>query len=757
MNTKNETTVFFLRYLHLFLLGLAGSISSLALLVIHRFDATRLNSFGPTAKLYFAGLKNGLTISTAILLFSFFVALFFQKQIQRTFERLTAQYGTSSESKKNIFILILCIVFAFASHFGDVVNGYFNQDDFMVIAVNRTVAFPHSIFIPHGNDHMMPIFMAEIGGLDALFRQNPIPYNLFFFTLFALIPFFIFLSFKKLGIGIQGFLVFLIIFTGATGWATMMPGFYIMTVYPQTIFFFSIALFSYLSWQENKEKKYLFVFAISMISALLIDIAGIWVIPVMIIMMMYQHWSRYDSFGIKMRNIREFFIENKKPLVVFFGVLIAFILCFIYVFFVIQPNSFLSVLDGGNGGIAPDKTSSWKLIPLTKNFLSLFASGVSLSLFIPKIQVILSHPAVKNTAEIYWPFIEMIILFVNVFVFWFAIKYAKVKEKKMILALSGIMFVGIIMVIVARPDYSIIPNFDYRYAGTAFFAYCFFLALGASIFFQTKKELATRIIVPIVIIIFSAQQAFGLESLRTQEESKMRKIAVEQLNKTLISELDAISKEKKDGNLVVPNLSGVRIFEKTMAGFPLSYYVLFFNRKTPMTLVQSPEIQQDGYTKTVVSVSNLRASTSPEFVTALKKSEVLRQYYFSSAIMSRKIITENSSSTIISNKEKEILFRRKEIDPKLAHTAGFILSTDDIEGNLELSFTFKNDFDWKEPAGKIKIDDFTPYEIKNGKRIYRVETDLLQLYSYALSEKISNLILFVPNTKNASVSGIVFK
>jgi hypothetical protein len=752
MNKKNTFGAFLAQNLHLVILGIFGTASLSALLVITKLGSSRIDAFGPTAKLYFDGIKNGLTISTGILLFSFAVALFFGKYAVKIKKRWQSFYFSLTEHKKNFLILALCFLFAFLSHSGSVMNGYFDMDDFMVFGVNRTVPLSQSIFIPHGNDHTMPLFRAEMYTLDFFFGQNPVPYNIFIFILFALIPFFTYLSFKKLGIGLTGFLVFLVIFSGATGWNEMMPGFYIMSIYPQTLFFFSVALWSYLAWKETPEKKYLFAFVFGMLGALAIDISGIWTLPCMALAILGISYMKTGAFALQKKQVANFFSENRIFLLTFLGVIFIFCAFFIYSFFVVQPNTFLSVL-GGDGTASPnEKQTNWQLIPLARNFLSLTVNGVFLSLFTPKIARILAHPAVKESAQTFWPVVEIIALFGNVCLLWMAMKYAEIKEKKLILIFLGIMSVGTLMVIFARPNHEIIPDFDYRYAGVAFYAYCIFLSVGASLLLKRKKEYALKIIIPAIIIIFSAQQAFGFHSFRTTEESKMRREAITKINSELLSEFDTLSKTKKDGPLTIPNLGGSRLFVQTMGGFPLSYYVLFFNRQTSLQLIQSPEMGGADITGIVTPVSNLRASTSPEFIEALKKSEIFRKYFFSPSSIDAIAPPFFSSVT-----EKETLIREKAFSPEKLNTVDFTLYTDNTEGNLSLRFFFKNDFDANFALVKIKIDEYTPYEIENGKRKYHVNINLLGTYAFALSEKISHLTLSVPDTKNAYVENIVLR
>jgi hypothetical protein len=753
-----KKNTFIERHLHLFILGIASATSLGALVLLSRFNTAQLNAFGPTAKLYFSSIKNGLTVSTIILLCSFAIVLLFSKHLNRLQIRLKYFYRAASDTKKNLLVLAICLVFAFATHAGNIVNGYFNMDDFEVISVNRTVPFFQSLFIPHGNDHSLPLFRAEMRTLDALFGQNQIPYNLFIFLMFALVPFFTYLSFRILGIGIKSFAVFLILFTSATGWNDLVPGFYIMSIYLQEIFFFSAALWAYLAWERSKEKKYILIFAISMVGALTIDISGIWTLPAIILVLASVSYMKNNAFKVGKKYLTDFFEGNRVPLVIIIEIILAFAIFLIITFFVIQPDTFLSVLNGeGTTSDTATREESWKLIPLTENFFSLFASGVSLSLIAPKMAQILAHPAIKEKSETIWLLLKIIILLGNALLLWFTVKHAEMREKKLIILFLGIMSITILMVIIARPNHDTINDFDYRYAGAAFYAYCIFLALSASIFLKTKKEYALKIIVPMVIVIFSAQQAFSFQSVRISEEAKMRKEAIQNLNTNLLSEIDRVSKEKKDGPLIIPNLNGGHIFEQTLAGFTLSYYVLFFNRHMPVELIQSPEMSQDNRTHTVTSVSNLRASTSPEFIEALKKSEIIRSYYFSPATMSYKFTAGSSSAVLLLNTKKEVLIQEKGLDPEKIHTVNFVLITDNTPGNLELAFSFKNDFMWEGATGKIRVDDFTPYEIKDGKRVYRIETDLLQLYAYALSDKVSNLTLSVPETKNAFISDVTLK
>lgn len=751
-----------MRNIHLVILGGAAIVSGLALAVIARFDISALNAFGPVARIYFGGIKNGLIVSTAILFLCFIFFLFAESYFDKVLSQVRYFYASISNRKKNILILSICLIFSFASHAGNITNGYFNMDDFVVVGMNNSLPFSQSVITPYGNDHLIPLFKAEMKALGALFGQNPVPHNVFIFIMFALIPFFTYLTLKKLGIGIQSFFVFLILFSGATSWADMLTGFNIMSIYPQTILFFSVASWAYLAWAESKEKKYMAFFAASILCAVTIDTSGIWVIPALLLFMATVAYLKTDTLKIGKKYLWNLFKENKIPFCIV-AILIFILALFFYISFVlIQPNTFLSTLSGDSTEtdasiLLKYKKENWRLIPLTSNFLSFFENGVSLSMFAPNIVKILVHPAMKNKVAPSWPVVEMILLFGNAILFWFALKYASNKEKKLMILLLAIMTMTIAMVIVARPIHEIIPDFDYRYTGVPYYFYSLFMAICASMLMRTKKDYAVKVILSAVIVVFAGQQALSFYAVRLKEEAKLRREAVVRLNASLLAELDALQ-HKKNAPLVIPNLSGGHIFQP-MPGLMLSHFLLFFNTKAPITLIKNSQIPVDTWNHFIGDVSSLRSETSQEFKEALKKPSAIRSYYASPSLMTYKNSDSpgNPTQSAIPNGEKEVIIQHEKFDPEKIHVLGFSLSTDNTPGNLELSFSFKNDFNVDGAAGKIRIDDYTPYLLKDGRRVYAIESDLLQLYTFSLSEKISDLTLSVPETKSAFVHGIYFR
>jgi len=753
-NYCHKAYSFISKNIDLLILGVSSIVSATALSIIFSFGDLQLNAFGPTALMYLDGIKKGLIVSTSILFISFITLFFFKTQTKNIITKLKNWFEPLTTTKKGLAILGVCIIFTFSVHGRNVLNGYFNMDDFEIMTIIHTNTLGESLLIPHGNDHMMPLFMTEIKILDTFFGQNPIPYNLFVFILFALIPFFVYLIFQKLDIDLPSFFVFLILFGGATGWADILSGFNIMSVYMQTILFFSIALWSYLAWFQTRKNKYLIFLGLSTLFAITVDLPGIWVLPLIPLWMFFVYWTKQGSFK---KNLMEFIKINKKPLLVVLGAIFIFIILFVITFVILRPNIFLSTLNGDCLSVENERAVSWRPYPLVKNFLSLFASGVSLTTFAPNIVRFLSHPVLYEKAKKLWPFVEIIIMIANLLLLRLFFKYAKKREKKFAFFLLSIILISLTTVIIARPNHSIISvDFDYRYAGPAFYAYILFLSVGANMFIKANKKLALKIIVPVVIILFSAQQALSFQATRLREEAKLRKISISEFEKSLLIELDTLGKDNP--SLIIPNLSGEHIL-KIMPGFTLADYVLFFNNKSPAQLIQNIYMPPDAKTGIVETVSSIRASTSPAFKKALVTHPFIKKYYSSPILLRLKTFEQKNplSRPVTLNENREIVIKNDTFDPEQLNTLGFSLYTDNSNGNLELLLTFKNEFNGEEETQKIRIDDFTHYSVENNTRVHYIETNLLQIHTYSLSNTVSNIKLYIPETKKAIIKDLYFK
>ncbi|MDO8604222.1 MAG: hypothetical protein Q7K40_02360 [bacterium] len=97
-----STESFFARYIHLFLLGGALIFSFLALVAVLKFDNSQLKAFGPTARVYFDGMKSGLFTATTILFIAFISSLILRKYLEKTENYLKFLFSSFSTIKKMV-------------------------------------------------------------------------------------------------------------------------------------------------------------------------------------------------------------------------------------------------------------------------------------------------------------------------------------------------------------------------------------------------------------------------------------------------------------------------------------------------------------------------------------------------------------------------------------------------------------------------------------------------------------------------------
>src|SRR5258706_11160663 len=110
-----ESTGFVFKNLHKIILASSFLLSLFSLVILYKFGAEKVTSFGPKAKTYFIGIKIGLIYSTLILFISLIFSLFFEKYLIGTFLKIESSYNLLENGWKNLLILVFCFVFLFVS------------------------------------------------------------------------------------------------------------------------------------------------------------------------------------------------------------------------------------------------------------------------------------------------------------------------------------------------------------------------------------------------------------------------------------------------------------------------------------------------------------------------------------------------------------------------------------------------------------------------------------------------------------------
>jgi hypothetical protein len=736
---------FLIRHLESILLGTLALISGAAFFVLSSIDTVRLDSFGPTARIYFEGTAQGLLIGFIILAVSCIACVMLRIRLPILLAKTELWFNSLSSKKENLLILAIALAVTFISHAGNITSGYFAVDDLLVGGLNNKVPFSEAILTPYANDHLFPLFRTEmyLAGDSAVFM------SVLVFLSIALVPYLMYFVLKRWKISTLGRMAFIFLYAGIAMWADHITGYYAMSLYPQIIFFFSVALLSLLKWKETRKTVYAILFALSVMCSIAIDIAGIWSILALFIFIVYDNYSQKTGFSIDRPFFRGF-ASYKTPLAILVSISIFYAAFFYLSFSIIQPNTFLVSLSAEVPAqvTSNDREENWKPIPLITNYFNFIANGVTLPLVFPHAPKLLAHPAFIHLVAPYWNFVEALLIIGNLALVWAIWKHADPEERKRIIFLFIAFSLCAAMTILARPNHSSIPDYDFRYAGSAFFFYLVILSIGASIYTRNRGIKAITITTTLIIILFSLQQIFGFHEFRLKNESQARKADMIRLKETLFPEL-----VKLGSGATIPNLRGSSISE-IMPGPTLAHYLLFYYVKNAPRLVEATPSEGSIWTGLVEEVSSVKDKTSDEFIVALKNSPALQSYYANSGRI--EYTTATSGARESHSGSQEIIIRRSPFDPKSEHILHLTLLTDHVPGTFDLVLSFDTDIEIRGEA-RIRIDDYTPFSIVEGKRVYSIQADLSEIVLYDLSSAVSNLRVVAPQKKNAQILSVTLK
>jgi hypothetical protein len=731
---------------HIVVLGLSAIIFVITTVILFLFNTERLSVFGPLATLYFNGLRDGFLESAVFLVILFTVLIFCERQIGQWVKKVAIAFERATSTKKAVLVLLASFIIAFAIHSTNVLNGYFLNDDFEVVGVNRLYSVSDSLTVPHG-DHTIPLFRLEMNTLLDLFGQNPLPFNFFVFFAFALVPFFTYLIFRRLGLGMLSFIAFFIIYVGATSWADILTGYYDISTYLQISFFCTVSIWGYIGWKQSGIDMYLLAYAFGVLAALFIDLPGIWVYPVLLLLtFVFFTFQGKNTTDIALRYIQ----ENKKPLLILAVIGILFAVFMAYNFQASGSKTFVNTTD--------DSKSSF--IRYSGNMMKFYSTTLTQALLIPNVVKIVGHPSIIEKVRPVWLVLDIILFFMSIYTIVYIYRHADARRKRFIVWILLSLFILLTLIVVKRPINDFVFDADFKYGAMPYYFYSILIVLFLTTLVERNK-ISVPMCMVLLALIFSTQNALGFEAIKKSEEGKARRIAVESFGQSFFGELEKIH---GDLPLAIPNLAGNFIYREIAAS--LADYVLFFNVRSHIKLLENSAMRPDTKTKTVTRVQSLRAATDKAFIEALKKSETLRSYYFYPVRMSHETYSNGATSTksftqapVISKYAGHdfITLQSFVVDPEENHIVTIEFETTDIPGNLELSFYFNNDFGVTDRAGYIKVDDSIGYIRDNGKRYYHLTTDLLQLYSYSLSTTVSNIRLLVPEKKDIKIIHVDIK
>ena len=644
-------------------------------------------------------------------------------------------------------IVVVGVLFFITLNYKEIYNGFFLWDDFGYIPNNLNL---NHILIPQSDRAYL--FRLEMSILYYMFGFFSLPYNIFVVIIFIGIIIFSIEILKKFQIGIIGILTFLVLFIGFAQWRSYLSGFYVISIYLQSILFFLISCWLYLQW-EIKPRKFLLLFLfISLCCAVLIDIAGIWTIPYWLLFTFIYHLHKNKKVSVLA------YIKGNIPiLIIFLSSTIIIIGFYSFIYFVLYPNSFLT----------SEVAYGYSIMDYIK-FIYAFIGGTFLTIFINNEYFRLLEISFNQIPLYVALFVSFSILSAIL------IKYFKNVEKYSIhiyvLYFLFLLFGISLLIVYGRPP---IPDrilrIDARYVGMPVIILMLIISIIIDSFYKKILVIERRfrfmngfILVSILYILNQQILSYLFyrfsPSISTPAVSSaiIRKQYWNDLRVNLVNRLDSLGKVYHR-QINIPNLDGSYI-NSMNTDFSSADLSFFYNHqigtRSNIKFIGNNQMNKG---LNVSKVNSLYKSTNTKFFELLRSKNFANFYFFPVTL---KVDTSFSTFHLKSNVNlitgKMPIFlkqgdkftlktNKNSWNPEQYHYLELVLILPQNNIPIEMNILFNNDFNQKGSLGKVKIDfpnwcDYNLINLKNS-FTYKIRIDLLQIYAYSLSKAVGNISL----------------
>lgn len=660
-----------------------------------------LTGLGPASYAYLGYLRHSLAVTAIVALISSVILGILRNS--DIWQRISTWYSSAVPHKKAWIVLALCFSFLFILNFHSIWNGYFNYDDFEVVSVDQAHPLAELVFMPNG-DHALPLFRIEVRALLNIFGARALPFNMFVFLISGLVPFFSYFLLKRLGFSDREFFLFLILYSGTMLWGEILTGYYILSVYIQSSLFCVLALLSYLKWRESRRSLNLVALGLFGLLAVTVDIAGAWALPVIGMFIVCRSWIENGSVCATI----------KKDLAPILSVIIAGMLFAAYIFYayhILRTGTFVETSHAG--------------AKILKDFFLTWNVGLTSSLVAPYFPLLLLQPAFFAKIATVWNAFIGLLFFAQIGLFSLAFKRADRERRIMLSCFLAATALCVLLVALARPTTGPIDIFPFKLTAMAYFWYCISLVSAyAAISRRNNNGFMPRVGIWLLILVFIAcQSVFSFFNQKTVTDAVERRAAVEHLG-ALAGAIERIPGE----NLSIPDLSGMYIYEP-LSGYDLTKYLPFIALPQRVRIIDSGE------------------RPSAAFITALKSDTDLRSFYLKPVTI---YPTAPSNGTrdfgpLLAVKGTYRIHIKKSAD-RIA------LKVVTSAPRFSIDLRAQNDFNATGTLAAIMIDQFIPYTVENGKKVYTISIRPADIYAISLSNGAADVQLAFDGKSDYAVS-----
>jgi hypothetical protein len=695
------------------LLGLGSLFAGTAAYIAQRITTP----LSPLQTFYVEGFSRTLEEASLFLfvlgagLALYHYSLDFRRVVENLLTRTNKYLHTCSLSHYSIISFGASAALLFALNATGIINGTFMIDDYKMypIAVEKSVG---ELFFTPINDHVIPLFWLELKALFFFIGTTPPPLN---FPLYAAAVAAIggaAILLRLLKFGPSTLFILLGTFASTSVVSHQLYGFYAVAPYFQVLAVLIFSLISFVLSQELRHLRWMYatLSLILLAASLLLESGAIWTPGAYILFIYVYHVIRSSSW-----DPRSFL---KKYVALVSAASVIGLTYAVYLF--ILPH------------YTTESFYGFERLPISLTTVlelyHVFTAGVILSLFAPRLGLIVSQPSFASLIVLWH--LGMAVLFFGIAILaLYAIRNGTERARTLVPYFILMALGTSLLVAIARPSSN--PAAFYRDQNILF--PLFFLTLALAVFAHewvreaadnTRRRARGMVVLFFVILIFVSQHVFSFYKDQYAGDGTFNQALVTRMRETLVPAFNELSSVSPP--LIAPTL-GDRFLGNSFHQLPdLSAFSTFVGIRDVTWLP--------------LGRGSYRASTSPAFIKAMQEDSRIRTWYLVPGEVQETCFDDPFGKDVQSFTSQEVILLADSLNPSDRHLLYFDLEASNAPEKIFLDISFNNDFNASGTRAHIRIDQYTK-SIDSGTRRYACVVDLNEIPAFGLSETIENLML----------------
>ncbi|MEQ1899086.1 MAG: hypothetical protein ABL971_17105 [Vicinamibacterales bacterium] len=630
--------------------------------------------------------------------------------------RFAGWCGALSTGARTWLTCLVCVLAVSVIHGRALASGFFFADDFEIQANNWVTPLHESLFRFNG-EHFLPLYRIEVSAITYLFGTNAVVWNLFNFGVFVSILCLCAAIFRRLGLAVQTFLVFLVIYAGSARWGEIFTTDYLLSVYSQSVLFAVVSVWAYVRWREAHRWPHAAIYGSAVTAGILVDASGIWLLPFSVLLLVCYSGMSGDT-------ARTFFGHNRGPILALAAAMLA---CGAYLAagFVINPQEF-SLMTRVPG----DLPSDFLRLGAAAHFL--LSDGLVSSLLVPDASFILRGGHFGNHFWHAWT-AWLVVASIGQVALWFTFYRKSDRSIRwlLVLALGGIVSTLSLAVLKRPGAIAAYPRLPPQFISASWLWYCLSMALVFETAMRRRAHRAGLLSgVTACLLVFAAAQVMSsFVSAKFARDARERRAFCEDLKQHLVPALEPLANVPT----VIPELPGLPRDGDGRAVIGL--------RQCLALVPQSENIAVAAF-EDPDAPSGAREAIDTRFIRRLKDDEMLRAYYLKALEIHAGSVVVPATGTWLAVTRAAGTYRV----PLEGNLQGVVLEvTVPLDSRpFAIEAYADNELNVQGPLAVMKVDQYSDAEQSDDAqtRLYSVTMPFDRVYALALSGRRPNEMTF---------------